>query len=108
MSFYPLFTRRMSELKQIGFAIRMYAMEKNDAAPPDIAALGKYLHGPMAAKFTSGQYVYRKPAGTLSSLGSNAVLAHEALDGAAGDVAVLFADGSVKAMPPAELRKLLK
>jgi len=100
--------RRMSELKQVGVGIHMYGTEHDDAAPPDIAALDKYLSKPTLARFTSGKFVYRKPAGKLDSLAADAVLAHEALDGATGEVAVLFADGSVKAMSVADLRKLLK
>ncbi len=102
--------RNMAQLRQVGLCIQMYGNDNEDAAPPDLAALAKYADGKLRDDLASNKtgYVYRKPAGALGTLAGETVLVHEALDGAAEEVAVLFADGSVKVMSVAKLRELLK
>jgi prepilin-type processing-associated H-X9-DG protein len=103
----------MSNLKQIGLALIMYADDNNDNLPADLQAAQKHLSNPQALEsprkpkdFSGPSYIYI-PGQTLKMDAQN-VLAYENPEFSGDKINALFLDGHVEAMKPDQFRKALE
>jgi hypothetical protein len=103
----------MSNLKQIGLGLLMYADDHDNKLPSDLTAITPYLAGsqvldsPRKPKnFTESSYIYI-PGQTTSTDPGNMV-AYENPAFCQDEVSVLFLDGHVEFMKPEAFRRALE
>jgi prepilin-type processing-associated H-X9-DG protein len=105
----------MSNLKQIGLAVIMYADDHDGNFPADLQGLGKYLgnsservlQSPRKPKgFTGPSYIYI-PGQTMKVSAQN-ILAYENPAFAGDKINAVFMDGHVEAMKPDQFREALE
>jgi hypothetical protein len=105
-------TVSMSNLKQIGVAIQLYAADHNDAYPPDLNALNRYvpqkvLESPFKDKnFKGPSYIYIPDQSKKSSPDNVVAYENPAFDGQS--MLVLHVDGHVQFMNKRDFQQALE
>ena len=103
----------MSNLKQIGLALHMYADDNGGVFPPDLQGMQKYLGSPKALEsprkpkdFAGPSYIY--VSGQTGDMDAHNMVAYENPEFAKDRVCVLFLDGHVETMKPDQFRRDLE